>query len=192
MAIEDIFKALEEQADRDCREILDAAKTQAKAVEADAKAEADRIKSHKLETVESSVRIKAGQITNAARLANKREVSAAKDRGIEQVYEDVLGKLAALRGSKEYESLFKALAEEAVAGLSGDVVVQVAPADAKLAAKVVADLGIKGTVDATLETAGGLTVVGSGGRVYRRNTFESRLDKVRATAQSEVAEILFG
>ena len=107
MAIEDIFKALEEQADRDCREILDAAKTQAKAVEADAKAEADRIKSHKLETVESSVRIKAGQITNAARLANKREVSAAKDRGIEQVYEDVLGKLAALRGSKEYESLFK-------------------------------------------------------------------------------------
>jgi vacuolar-type H+-ATPase subunit E/Vma4 len=191
MAIEDIFKALEEQADRDCREILDAAKTQAKAIEADAKSEGDRIKSTKLESVESNVKVKAGQITNAARLANKREVSAAKDRGIGQVYDEVLGKLAAMRGSKEYENLFKALAEEAVAGISGDVVVQVAPADAKLAAKVLAGLPVKGTVDATLDTVGGLTVIASGGRVFRRNTFESRLEKVKATAQAEVAEILF-
>ena len=192
MAIEDIFRALEEQADRDCREILDGAKAQAKGIEADAKAEADKIKADKLAAADNAVRVKVGQTLNAAKLANKKDIAAAKDRGIEAVYADALGQFANLRGSKGYEELFKRLAEEALVGVNGDVTLLVDPADADLAKRTLASLGVSGQVDASASTVGGLTVAASGGRVFRRNTLEERMSKVRKTRQAEVAEILFG
>lgn len=191
MAIEDIFRALEEQADRDCREILDGAKAQAKGIEADAKAEADRIKADKLEAADSAVRVKVGQTLNSAKLANKKDIAAAKDRGIEAVYSSALEQLAKVRGGKGYEDLFKRLAEEALAGVTGDVTLLVDPADADLARRTLQALGVAGEVDASASTIGGVTVVASSGRVFRRNTLEERMNKVRKTQQAEVAEILF-
>jgi vacuolar-type H+-ATPase subunit E/Vma4 len=193
MAIEDIFRALEEQADRDCREILESAKTTAKSLEADAKAEAETIKAEKVAAADASVRTKASQIVNAAKLANMKEMAAAKDRGIASVYEGALGKLAALRGSAEYDKLFKALTEEALSAVtSKDVAVKVDPADKALAESTLKGIGVSAVVDVSISTAGGLVVLTSGGRIRRRNTLEDRLGKVRTTRQAEVAEILFG
>lgn len=192
MAIEDIFRALEEQADRDCREILDSAKATAKSVEADAKAEAESIKTAKVEAADAAVRTKASQIVNAAKLENMKEMAAGKDRGIEAVYAGALAKLGDLRGKAEYPKLFKALADEALAGLGSEVVVLVDPADKALAESTLKELGVAGTVEPSIETAGGLVVLTGGGRIRRRNTFEDRLGKVRTTRQAEVAEILFG
>ncbi|HEX9093080.1 MAG TPA: V-type ATP synthase subunit E [Coriobacteriia bacterium] len=192
MAIEDIFRALEEQADRECRDILDGAKAQAKGIENDAKAEADKIKADKLTAADSAVGVKVGQTLNAARLANKKDIAAAKDRGVEAAYADALAELAKLRGSKEYEALFKSLTEEALAGLTSDVTLLVDPADAELAKRTLSALGVAGEVDASAKTVGGPTVVSEGGRVFRRNTLEDRMRKLRKTRQAEVAEILFG
>jgi len=192
MAIEDIFRALEEQADRDCREILDSAKATAKSVEADAKAEAESIKSAKVEAADAAVRTKAGQIVNAAKLENMKELAAGKDRGIEAVYAGALAALGDLRGKAAYPKLFRALAEEALAGLGTDVVVLTDPTDASLAESTLRELGIVAAVEPSISTAGGLVVLTGGGRIRRRNTFEDRLGKVRTTRQAEVAEILFG
>jgi vacuolar-type H+-ATPase subunit E/Vma4 len=193
MAIEDIFRALEEQADRDCRDILDGAKATAKGIEGDAKAEAEVIKGDKLAAADASVRTRASQVVNAAKLENMREVASAKDRSIATVYDGALAGLRKLRGSSAYPALFKALASEALAGVSTkDVVVKVDKADKELAAKTLKELGVDGSVDASIETAGGLIVLTAGGRIRRRNTLEDRLDKVRKTRQAEVAEILFG
>ena len=132
-------------------------------------------------------------VVNAAKLANMKEMAAAKDRGIAAVYDGAAGKLAGLRSTPGYAQLFKALAEESLAGVaSNDVVVKVDPADKALAESTLKELGITGTVDASLSTVGGLVVLTSGGRIRRRNTLEDRLDKVRSTRQAEVAEILFG
>lgn len=193
MAIEDIFRALEEQADRDCRDILDGAKATAKGIEADAKAEADAIKAGKVAAADAVARTKAGQIVNAAKLANMKEMAAAKDRGIAAVYDKAGETLAGLRGTLGYAKLFKALAEESLTGITAkDVVVKVDPADKALAEATLKELGVNGTVEASLSTSGGLVVLTSGGRIRRRNTLEDRLGKVRSTRQAEVAEILFG
>jgi len=193
MAIEDIFRALEEQADRDCRDILDSAKATAKSVEADAKAEAETIKAEKVAAADASVRTKAGQMINAAKLANMKEMAAAKDRGIASVYDGASAKLAGLRSTSGYAGLFKALTVEALAGVkASDIVLKVDPADKALAEATLKDLGVSATVEPSLSTAGGLVVLTSGGRIRRRNTLEDRLGKVRSTRQAEVAEILFG
>jgi vacuolar-type H+-ATPase subunit E/Vma4 len=193
MAIEDIFRALEEQADRECRDILDSAKATAKSVEAGAKTEAETIKADKIATADASVRTKASQLVNAAKLANMKDMAAAKDRGIARVYDSAREQLGALRGTPAYAALFKALMEEALSGVSSaDVVVKVDPADEGLARTTLGELGLSYEVDASLPTVGGLVVLTSGGRIRRRNTLEDRLGKVRTTRQAEVAEILFG
>jgi vacuolar-type H+-ATPase subunit E/Vma4 len=64
------------------------------------------------------------------------------------------------------------------------------PADAALAEKLAAELGVTCVISPTLDGIGGVVASSDGGRIVRRNTFESRLTKVRALAGSQVAEVL--
>src|SRR5450759_3733095 len=168
MAIEDIFRALEEQADEECRMILEGAKAQAKGIEEEAREEAKRIRDRRVEVADVSVRARAQHLLNAARLENRKATAAAKDDGVEGVF-----------------------AEAALNGVEGGVVVRVAASDAKLATATLAELGHKGEVEADLDTTGGLVVVSNGGTVIRRNTFEDRVLKARPLVQSQISETLF-
>lgn len=190
MAIEDIFRALDEQADEECAEIMRAAEAQAAAIREEARQEAERIKQRKLEAVEEVVRAKAGKIVNAARLENKKELAAVRDEAVEKAFATAASSLASLRSTPGYESVFKALAEEALQGLEGDCTVLVDPADAALAEKTLASMGMRCTVSPAISTMGGLVVSTAGGKVLRHNTFETRLAKTRSLAQARVAEIL--
>ncbi len=191
MALQDIVRALEEQADAECREILENARLQAKAIVTEAQQEADRIRQRKVDLAEAAVKTKAAQIVNGSKLQNKRDVAALKDRGIAAVYDEARESLDGVRGGKGYHTLFRALVEEALKAIDGPVDVQIDPRDEKLAAGVLGDLGADFTLKSELNTAGGLVVVAAGGKVYRRNTLEDRLGKARKIAQSQTAEILF-
>lgn len=190
MAIEDIFRALEEQADAECDEITRAAGGQAEAVLAEAQAEADRIKAQRLKATDDVVQRKAGQAVNAAKLDNKKELAAVREQVVQRVFEDAAAKLGTLRSTKEYEGVFTALAEEALAGVDGDCTMQVDPADVKLAEKVASSLNASCKIDPSLETSGGVVVSTEDGRVLRRNTFESRLAKSQEFTYARVSEIL--
>jgi vacuolar-type H+-ATPase subunit E/Vma4 len=191
MAIEDILRSLDEQADHDSRVLMDNAKEQAKSIVAEARAEADRVRDSKVAATKVQVHSRAAQIINAAKLERRRQIAVAQDAGFAQVYADAGAAMKRSRGTKEYEVLFRALAEEATARIVGDVKVQVAPEDAELAAKVMSELGFKAEIDATSNILGGLTVISSSGRVYRRNTLDDRLVKAHKHIQSTVAEILY-
>ncbi len=190
MAIEDIFRALEEQADAEVNQILHVATVQSDAVEHEARDEAARITGARIETADHAVRTKANKAVNAARLQVKRDLAEVRDNAVDGVFAEAAKRLAAMRGTAEYERVFAALAKEAFAGVDDECDVQVAPADATLAKKVMADLGMKGTVTPTLESIGGLVVSTHDGRVVRRNTFESRMLKARSVAGAKVAEVL--
>lgn len=191
MAIEDIFRALEEQADGEVAEILRVAKAQAASIESEGREEAERITAMRVGAAEETVRAKANKTVNAARLEARRNLAAVREAAVDRVFADAAVKLAETRNSAEYATVFKGLAEEALAGVEGACELHVAPADADLAAKVVASLGAAScTVVPTLETIGGLTVTYNDGRVVRQNTFESRLAKVRGLASAMVAEVL--
>ncbi len=192
MALQDIFRALDEQADAECREVLGNAKAQAKVIVTEAKDEADRIRQRKVDAAESIVGARASHIVNAARLENKRDLSALKERAIDAAFDEARVVLAGLREKSGYEDLFRKLAEEALAGITEPVSVQVDPRDGQVAKKVLDDVGVDYSLDPSIETAGGLVAVIGDGRIFRKNTFDDRLSKVRHVAQSHVAEIIFG
>ena len=191
MAIEDILRSLDEQADHDSRVLMDNAKEQAKGILAEAQAEADRVRDSKVAATKVQVHSRAAQIINAAKLERRRQIAVAQDAGFAQVYADAGAAMRKARGTKEYEVLFRALAAEATDTVTGDVVVRVAPEDAALAAKAMDDLGFKAEIETSDDILGGLTVISSAGRVYRRNTLEDRLVKARKHIQATVAEILY-
>ncbi len=191
MAIEDIFRALEEQADAECDGILDQARGQAKGIIADADAEADSIRERRVSEAEAAARARSSHALNTARLEGKKGVAALKGRAIDDTFEMSLGALSDIRARSDYAGLFEALTAEALAGIEGDFEVLVDPADESLARDALAKLGREGSVKPELETAGGVVVTTHGGRVARRNTLEDRLGKVRHVAQADVAEILF-
>jgi V/A-type H+-transporting ATPase subunit E len=190
MAIEDIFIALEEQGEQESREALDAAREQARGIKEDAEEQAKTIRGNKTDAARAHAALKTARTINSARLEGRRAVAGVKERAIVQSFDEALDKLASVRKSPDYPGLFRALAAEAVEGLDGEVTFVVDPADAALAAQVLAELALNGTVDATASTRGGLTVMAQGGSMLRRNTLEDRLAKFRLGGQSEIAEVL--
>lgn len=190
MAIEDIFRALEEQADAEVSEVLRIAQVQADAIVQEATEEAERITAARVQSAEDSGQARSAKTVNAARLQARRDLAAVRDSAVDRVFALAAEKLAASRGTAAYEAVFKSLAAEAMQGVEGECELRVAPADADLAARVVGELGVQCAVVPTLEASGGVVVASDGGRIVRQNTFESRLAKVRGLAQAKVAEVL--
>ncbi len=190
MAIEDIFRALEEQADAECTEILRVAEAQASSIRDEAHREAERTKTQKLAAIEDVVISKVGKTINAARLENRKALAAVRDSAVEQAFTGALERLGTMRNTADYERVFRKLAEETFVGVTGECDVLVDPADAALAERVVKAINPTCVVKPEIATAGGLMAVTVGGKVTRRNTFESRLGKARTLAQAQIAEIL--
>ncbi len=191
MALEDIFRALDEQAQKECEDILSAARAQADAIAEDAADQAGGICTECVDQTDTAVRLKAAKTTNAAKLEGKKSVAAVKETAMDAAFDKAGARLASIRGTDAYAGILEMLTAEAAAGVTGEMAVLVDPADEALAKQVVAGLGIQAEVRPELSTSGGVVVVTGNGRIVRRNTFEDRLEKVKQTVQSEVAEILF-
>ncbi len=190
MAIEDIFRALDEQAERECDDLLAVAQGQATSIMEEARREAERLTQAKVDAAGESAAIKASKTINAGRLDARKRLAGVRDAAVVRVFDDALTKLGSFRSSPEYPAVFKALAEEALAGVEAPCEVVVDPADADLASTVVASRGGACTVSTGGTSVGGVAVTAAGGRVLRSNTFESRLEKARGLIQARVAEIL--
>ncbi|NTU72175.1 MAG: hypothetical protein HGB10_10215 [Coriobacteriia bacterium] len=190
MAIEDILKALDEQAQADCDAVITEAKEHAKLILDDAERNAEKIHDGFARQLERVARADAAKVVNAARLEAKMEVSSAKGDGVASVFDAAAGKLESVR-SGDYDRLFDALATEAIAGLDGDLVIRVADSDVDRAKRVAEAKGITAEVAGGLSTSGGIVVEAYGGRVIRRNTLEDRLERVSQMAQADVAKVLF-
>jgi len=191
MALEDIFAALEEQADKEIEEILQDARDQAEGITERAAEEAESIRTMKVDQADRATRLEASQSVNAAKLEGKKRTAAVKERAVGEAFDKALEMLSNVRGSNDYPAMFRVLVEEALQGMVGDVDVLVDPADADVARSTIASLGVDAEVKTDLTTVGGLVAATKGGRIKRRNTFEDRLDKVRQSARADVAEILF-
>jgi len=191
MAIEDILKALDEQAQADSEAVLEEAREHAKLIVEEGEREALQIHDRFSRQAENVANAAASKKVNAARLESKMIVSSVKGDAVVDAFDKALGELSELRSGGSYEALFMALAKEAFAGLDGSVTVEVAPADAALASRAAEVAGLSATIDPTLETVGGLVVEAYGGRVVRRNTLEDRLERTRQLLQADVAKVLF-
>ena len=191
MALEDIFRALEEQAEQECQQILEDARDQSDVILEEAQEQAEEIRNKLVSETEKATRLKASQSINSSRLESKKKVAAIKQAAVVGVFDKVLQQAKEIRGSSSYEATFKALLKEAMEGLEGDAQVLVDPADVDLARNALSEMGVSAEVKPDISTSGGVVIVTGGGRIMRRNTIEDRLEKIQQHIQADVAEILF-
>lgn len=191
MGLEDIFRALEEQAAKDSEAVLVEARAHAEAIVEEAETEAARARDAHVTDAERAARTHSAQDLNSAKLEVRKRLAAVKEGAVTEVFDSALDGLGQIRSKREYPAAFRRLAEEALDGVTEEFVVLVDRADVDLATNVLADMGLSAGVRGDLSTAGGLAVATKGGRVTIRNTLEDRLDKLRGLAQADVAEILF-
>jgi V/A-type H+/Na+-transporting ATPase subunit E len=190
VAIEDILRALEEQGQADCEACTEEARAHAAQILEDAQAKATSIHEHHISSIERTARTEAMKRVNAARLKGRMQVSGVRGEGLDGVFDTARQRLGTLRQRADYPQLFASLAQEALDGVEGPVVIRVAPGDVDLARQVASQLGVSAEVKGDVETAGGLIVESSGGKIVRRNTLEDRLGRARPYIQADVARVL--
>lgn len=191
MAIEDIFRALEEQADKDIDAVLAEAKQHAAQIRSEAVEEAKVAKEQRLTAARDAADQRNMQALNSVRLEMRKQVASAKERAVTGVFSDAKAQLGSARSRADYASLFTAMLKEALDGTEGAIEVLVDPADAELAKTALSQLGRDAQVSTDISTAGGVVVALDNRRIMRRNTLEDRLDKFEGASQADVAEILF-
>jgi len=191
MALEDIFRALEEQAAKDSEAVLAEARAHANAIVEEAEHEAARTRDARVADAGRAVKLSSAQDLNAAKLEARKKLAAVKDVAVGDVFDDATAELKKARATAAYEATFRRLVDEALEGVVGEFSVLVDPADVDLATAVLREKGLSAEVRGDLSTSGGVAVSTDGGRVMHRNTLEDRLEKLRGMAQADVAEILF-
>lgn len=190
MAIDDILRALDDQAQADCDEIIGESHEHARLIVEEAELQAQAIHDKYIHQVEQVATASASKQVNTARLEAKMIVSSVKGGGVASVFDAARVELPSVRESG-YEALFAALAAEALAGVSGPITVHTASSDTSLAEKAASASGLAAEVVGDLDTAGGLIVDTANGKVIRRNTLEDRLDRVSQYLRADVARALF-
>ena len=191
MALEDIFRALEEQADKDVEAVLGEARAHAQAIREEAEREAAMTREHRIAEAERVAKAKSAQDLNAVKLEARKRVAAVKEKAVRDAFDSALAALSQVRARPDYPAIFANLLDEAVADIDAEWELLVDPADVDLARETLASKGLAAGVAGDISTAGGVIVSMHGGTVTRRNTLEDRLDKLRGMAQAEVAELLF-
>ena len=142
------------------------------------------------------------RMASLAELKGKRRVLEAREKLITQVLEGAIEKSARPRDPEARRSVLLNLVVEAAreAG-SGQLTVQVAPADLELltpgflaeASELLSRYGISPQLSVAPQPAaiaGGAIVVADGGRIVVDNSFEARLRRLESTLRSEIWRIL--
>lgn len=191
MALEDIFRALQQQAERDIEDVLSEARARAAGIVSEAESEAQRIRATHEAEAQRAANAKGVHSMNASRLEARRKLATVRQKAVQQAFDRARSELVNVRSSPRYEALFERLLDEALEGVEGDFELLVDSKDEDLARRALASRSRAAAVAPDLNTAGGVVVSTGEGKVFRRNTLEDRFEKLVGLSQAEVAERLF-
>jgi vacuolar-type H+-ATPase subunit E/Vma4 len=170
MALEDLLRAIEAEADEERLRAEREKAASATAIVEAAEREAADLEARLTAAPEAQSRAAADRVRAMARLRAAAAVRAAREEAYVSLLDRVREELAAVRGSAAYPVVFRALLDESRTALPGAVELRVDGRDAELAESMAGGL----RVAAVLDSWGGVELAGDDGRTVR-NTLEERL-----------------
>jgi V/A-type H+-transporting ATPase subunit E len=192
MALEDIFRALEQEAQAKCAEIRMGANAEASSIDEESTRRCKELVQERLERAAGPIEARARRIVTDARFEARRAVAVEREAQVDAAYAAAGSALAELRTKPGYVEKFGVLLDEALASARVPSSVLVDAADEKIATDAIAARKLDVPVRATLDTAGGVLVLSDEDRVRHDNTFEARLERVADMSRTHVGELLFG
>lgn len=190
MALEDILRAVEQQAQAEIARLQAQAEAEAAALIAQAEAEARTIKAQHLANIVPRLQQERAQLLSEAKLLARRELLLAREALLEEAFSAAHTALASLREQPEYRHYLTQLLREVVEELGDEVCLVVDARDEAIVRRITADLGLPADIAVGLHTAGGLEACTPDGSVTVVNTIEARLQRSRRHLRRTVATIL--
>jgi vacuolar-type H+-ATPase subunit E/Vma4 len=185
MALEDLLRAIEVEADEERLRAERERAASARAIVEAAEREAADLEARLLAAPEARSREAADRVRAMARLQATAAVRAAREEAYVSLLDRVREELAELRGSAAYPAVFRALLDESRAALPDAGELRVDGRDAALAESMADGL----RVVAVLDTWGGVELAGDDGRSIR-NTLEERLTNAEMLLRGRFARWL--
>jgi V/A-type H+-transporting ATPase subunit E len=186
MALSDLLAGLRAEAAAEEAQLEAETIAEATRIAAAAESEARLLREQTLRDLDDELRGVADARRTRARLDAAAAVRQARDDSFQECLADVRRRLEAVRDSSRYPAVLRALLRESLAALPTATVLRVDPRDERMAAHLLAELGVDLEIVRTLDTAGGVELTDGADRVVR-NTVEDRL------ANAEPAlRLLFG
>jgi vacuolar-type H+-ATPase subunit E/Vma4 len=186
MALEKLLTALEAEAAAEATQLEQDARAEARALVEQARTEARALTERAVRVDAHDLEREMAQRHAAVRLAAAAALRQTREETFRTLLTAVHARLMTLRTSSGYTEIHRAASEESLAALTAATALRVDPRDERLATAVLEQLGARLPVVATLETAGGVEVVGSDGRSVR-NTLEERFSNAEPALR-----LLFG
>jgi V/A-type H+/Na+-transporting ATPase subunit E len=186
MALSDLLAGLRAEAAAEEAQLEAETIAEATRIAAAAESEARLLREQTLRDLDDELRGVADARRARARLDAAAVVRQARDDSFQECLADVRRRLGAVRDSSRYPAVLRVLLRESLAALPTATVLRVDPRDERMAAHLLAELGVDLEIVRTLDTAGGVELTDGADRVVR-NTVEERL------ANAEPAlRLLFG
>jgi vacuolar-type H+-ATPase subunit E/Vma4 len=186
MALADILAAMEAQVDAEIQQVEQQTATTIVAIRAATDNQVGTIRERHHRDIMAQLQHERAWRLNRARLAARRTASRAR----EQLFTDALAGartlLASVRASRDYATLLRALAKEALAQLDTEALLRADPRDEALLRAWFPQVQIT----ADLDTWGGVQARTLDGRIVVMNTLEARLEQAQDMLRTIVWPLL--
>ncbi len=206
MPLEHILRAMRAQADAEIAKIDCAADVEAAQLIAEAEAAARAIRARHRARVEPMLVAEAAGLQNKAKLGALRATANAREELISEAFAQAQECLSQIRESKQYATIFRALAQEAVQALGSDpsasfdsardrgsgqsLTVRVDLRDVEIARSAFEEIGVNAEIEMLPIPLGGLEVMTRDQRIAIVNTLAVRLERARNVLRGPVARVL--
>ena len=193
MALEDILRAMEEQAGTEVVRIKTQAENEASAIAAKAEEEAREIKARHLAGSDLLGRLQneRARLLNEAKRVALHRLMATRESLLGEAFGAAEAQLTRLREKPEYPEYLARLTQEVVGELGRELRILVDARDAGLMRRITAQLGVEAEISTGLNSRGGLEATTPDGRIGVVNTVEARLKRAEGYLRREIASLLF-
>lgn len=169
MPLADLLSAIESDASEELERLERESRAQAASIVERARVQAAALEAELIATAEPPAQLEAERIRAAARLEAAATLRATREAAFVATLDVIRDRLASLRESARYPALFGTILDESRAALPTATTLRVDPRDEELARPLAGELRI----EASLDTWGGVELEAEGRIV--RNTLEHRL-----------------
>jgi len=183
MSLQVILDAIHASGDAQLRELETRTNVQVREILAGADLEAQEIREDACDSASAPATRERARIIHRANLESLHNLGSVREMLVDATLDQARGHLSSLRAEKGYPAVLRKLVKEAFAELDGSpegpahVFLEADPRDKALLDAIVAELGLKTTVNYTLTCWGGVSARTTDGQVVVINTLESRLER---------------
>ena len=195
--VEKIIARIEADARAEAERILSEARAQAESIRREAEAKAGVRKAEIISRGRREAEQERARIVANAKLRARKALLDAKEEVIREAFSRAEKALAEVAKEERYPGILKRLILEAIETIGGDVEVLARKEDRKILSKsflqeIAKQAKVKVTLaEETISSAGGVVVRSRDGRAEVDNTFETRLERIKSELRSSVAKVLF-